>query len=126
MADGEFPRAQPAPIIHRRDPAAGSLVFLAVLVVLFALHLQDDRLAVTEADDLVRLKMVLGALVFAGNQQERPVVSHVTENMVRLHLQVEGGGLFPGAVQNDGVDVGVLRTVDVPFRREVHIACSKP
>jgi len=62
-------------MVHRRDPAAGGLVFLPVPVVRFALHFQDERLTVPEADDAVRLEMVLGALVFVGNQQDRPVVA---------------------------------------------------
>src|SRR4030042_3358749 len=42
--------------------------------------------------------------------------------MVGLQLQMEGSGLFPGAVENNGVDVRALRAVDAAFRRKIDIA----
>lgn len=41
--------------------------------------------------------------------------------MVSLLFQIEGGGLFPRAVQDDGIHVGAPGAVDVPFCREVHV-----
>jgi hypothetical protein len=111
-------------VIDRRDPAPGNLVFLAVLIVFFAFHLEDEGSTVLESDQVIRFEMMLGSFILIRNQQERPIVSHIAEDMVGLLLQIEGSGLLPGAVQDNSVNVGANRAVHIAFRRKINIGCS--
>ncbi len=87
-ADGEIPSAQAAPVIDRHDPAPRSLVFLSILIVFFAFHLQNQGLAAFETDQIIRFIVMLGAFIFIRDQEKGTVVSDITENMIGLLLQI--------------------------------------
>ena len=94
-ADNEIPHAKSAPIVDRRNPPSGGLVFGSVPIVLFALCLKDGRLPVLHPDQVVGFVVVLNALVLVGDQEKRTVIPDVTEDMICLLLQIEGRRLFP-------------------------------
>ena len=68
LAHGKLPDAKPPPVVHRRHPAVGSLVFRFRLVGFLPFYFQQKCLPILQSHDVVRLEVMGDPLIFIRNK----------------------------------------------------------
>jgi hypothetical protein len=108
-------------MVHGQDPAPGCIVLGPVLVGEVSLRLQDEGPPVGGAGQEVRHVDVGFSLVLIADYQPEPIVPGIEPDALRL-FEPQGRGLLPCLrVEDDLVDVALLRPDATADRQEVHV-----
>ena len=110
----EIPFSQSSPVVHRRDPSLGRLIFGMIYVEFSAFHLKKQHQTVPEFDDIIRLVVMLRPFVFIGDQKKWPIVPNIREDMVPLLRVNSPPSLSFGHFQAGDTDI-IEASVDIEF-----------